>query len=60
MIVEGKVIAGNDVDPGILLNLPMSKSESLGFGQQVDLRKLAAPVWVRVLAQENNKWEQQR
>jgi hypothetical protein len=44
LVVESKVIAGNDVDTGVLLDLPVSKSEPLGLGEQVGLRELAAPV----------------
>ena len=45
LVVQGKVVAGDDVDTGILLNLPVGESESLGLGQEVILRNLASPVW---------------
>lgn len=44
MVVQGKVIAGNDVDAGILLDLPVSEPETLGLGQELLLRDLASPV----------------
>ena len=32
MVVEGKVIGGDDVDAGILLDLPVGEPESLALG----------------------------
>lgn len=45
LIVQSKVVAGDDVDTGILLDLPVSKTESLGLGKEVGLGDLATPVW---------------
>lgn len=45
LIVEGKVVAGNNVDAGVLLDLPVSKTKALGLGQQLGLRQLVGPVW---------------
>lgn len=44
MVVEGKVIGGDDVDTGILLDLPVGESEALALGQEIGLRELAGPV----------------
>jgi hypothetical protein len=44
VVVEGKVVAGDDVDAGVLLDLPVGEAEALGLGEQVGLRELAAPV----------------
>ena len=44
LVVEGEVVAWDDVDAGILLDLPVSESESLGLSEEVILRDLAAPV----------------
>lgn len=45
LVVQGKVVAGDDVDAGILLDLPVSEPQSLGLGEEVILRDLSAPVW---------------
>ena len=45
LVVEGEVVAGDDVDTGILLDLPVSKTKSLGLGEEVRLRDLATPVY---------------
>jgi hypothetical protein len=37
LVIESKVIAGNNVDTGVLLDLPVSESESLGLGKEVGL-----------------------
>jgi hypothetical protein len=44
LIVESKVIAGDDIDACLLLDVPVLETESLGFGEEVSLRELAAPV----------------
>jgi hypothetical protein len=44
VVVQGEVIAGDDIDTGILLDLPVSKTESLGLGEEIGLGDLAAPV----------------
>lgn len=37
LIVQGKVVAGNDIDTSILLDLPVSQSQALGLGEEVSL-----------------------
>lgn len=44
LIVQGKVIGGDDVDAGILLDLPVSEPQPLGLGEQLILRNLSTPV----------------
>ena len=44
LIVESKVVAGDDIDAGIFLDLPMLKSQSLAFLEEFFLRELVAPV----------------
>lgn len=44
MVVEGKVIGRDDVDTGVLLDLPVSKSQPLALGQEVGLGDLVGPV----------------
>jgi hypothetical protein len=44
LVVQGKVVAGDDVDAGILLDLPVSQTEPLGLGKQLRLRDLSSPV----------------
>ena len=44
LIVEGEVIAGNDIDASLLLDVPVLKTEPLGLGEEVGLGELAAPV----------------
>jgi hypothetical protein len=44
VVVEGKVIAGDDVDTGILLDLPVLTTKTLTLGEKVISRQLAAPV----------------
>jgi hypothetical protein len=44
LVVEGKVVAGDDIDTGILLDLPVGKTETLGFIKEVRLRNLSTPV----------------
>ena len=44
LIVQGEVIAGDDIDTGILLDLPVSKTKPLGLSEQLALAQLAAPV----------------
>ena len=44
LIVEGEVIAGNDIDAGLLLNVPVLKTESLGLAEKLGLGELADPV----------------
>lgn len=44
VVVEGKVVAGNNIDTGVLLDLPVLATESLALGEQVISRQLASPV----------------
>jgi hypothetical protein len=44
VVVEGKVVAGDDVDTGILLDFPVLQSQTLALLQQLVPRELAAPV----------------
>jgi hypothetical protein len=44
LVVEGEVVAGDDIDTGILLDLPVSKTETLGLIKEVGLRNLSTPV----------------
>lgn len=44
MVVVGKVVGGDDVDAGILLDLPVGETEPLGLGEEVILGELASPV----------------
>lgn len=44
MIVEGEVVARDDVDAGFLLNVPVRCSQSLALLEEFFLRELVAPV----------------
>ena len=44
LIVESKVVAGDDVDASILLDLPVGKTEPLSLSLEVVLGQFAAPV----------------
>lgn len=44
LIVESKVVGWDDVDTGILLDLPVSKTEALGLSEELILGDLSAPV----------------
>jgi len=44
LVVQGEVVAGDDVHAGVLLDLPVREPETLGLGEEVRLRELAAPV----------------
>jgi len=44
MVVVSKVVGGDNVDTGILLDLPVCESKSLALGEEVGLRELVAPV----------------
>lgn len=46
LVVQGEVVAGDDVDTGILLDLPVSKAKALGLSEEVGLGDLAAPVYM--------------
>lgn len=44
LVVQGEVVAGDDVDTSILLDLPVGKTKTLGLGKEVGLGKVASPV----------------
>ena len=44
LVVQSEVVAGDDVDTGILLDLPVGESEPLGLSEELILGDLAAPV----------------
>ena len=44
LVVQSEVIAGDDVDTSILLDLPVSKTKALGLSKEVSLGELATPV----------------
>lgn len=44
MVIVGKVVGGDDVDAGILLDLPVGETEPLGLGEELILGELASPV----------------
>lgn len=44
MVIESEVVAGNDIDTGILLDLPVGKTETLGLSKEIGLRNLTTPV----------------
>jgi hypothetical protein len=48
LVVQGEIVAGDDVDTGILLDLPVGKTKALGLLEELGLRNLAAPVLVCV------------
>lgn len=44
LIVKSKVVGWDDVNTSILLDLPVSESETLGLGKELLLGDLASPV----------------
>jgi hypothetical protein len=44
VVVEGEVVAGDDIDTGILLDLPVLQSQALALLQQLVPRELVRPV----------------
>jgi len=44
VVVESEVVAGNNIDTGVLLDLPVLAAKSLALGEQVISRELAGPV----------------
>ena len=62
LVVKGKVIAGNDVDASIFLDLPMLETKAFAFRQQVVARELASPVGFGGLLEvpkDSHAWEAQ-
>lgn len=49
LVVECEVIAWNGVNAGILLDLPVSETESLSLSEKLGLGKLATPVCLSCL-----------
>lgn len=37
MVVQGKVVAGDNIDTGILLDLPVCEPQPLGLGEEIGL-----------------------
>lgn len=48
LVVESEVITGNDVDTGILLDLPVGKTKTLSLSKEVSLGEVASPVFNEV------------
>ena len=44
LIVESEVIAGNDIDTSLLLNVPVLETKSLCLSKKLSLRELSSPV----------------
>jgi hypothetical protein len=44
MVVEGKVVGGDDVDTSILLDLPVCQAEPLALSKEISLGDLVTPV----------------
>lgn len=44
MIVESEVIARDDIDAGLLLDVPVLETESLGLREELGLGELSTPV----------------
>ena len=44
LVVESEIIARDDIDTGLLLDIPVLETQSLGLGEEISLRELAAPV----------------
>ena len=54
LVVKGKVVAGDDVNAGIFLDLPVGKSKTFGLSQKVGLREVASPVFSLMSVQINH------
>lgn len=44
VVVVGEVIAGDNIDAGVFLDLPVLCAKAFAFSQEVFLRKLSGPV----------------
>lgn len=44
LVIQSKVIAGDDINTSILLDLPVGETELLGFGEEISLGELPAPI----------------
>ena len=51
LIVESEVIARNDINAGLLLDVPVLETKSLCFRKELSLRELATPVCLSSLLQ---------
>jgi hypothetical protein len=51
LIIQSEVIARDDIDAGFLLDVPVLKTESLGFAEKLSLGELATPVCLSRLLQ---------
>ena len=45
LVVESEVIAGDDIDTGILLDLPVGETKALGLLEELSLGELSTPVF---------------
>lgn len=44
VVVEGEVVAGDNIDTGVLLDLPVLETESLTLSEEIISGELTAPV----------------
>ena len=44
VVVEGEVVAGDDIDTSVLLDLPVGETKSLGLGEESILSESTLPV----------------
>lgn len=51
LVVESEVVAGDDIDAGLLLDVPVVETESLGLSEELSLGELSAPVCFSCLLQ---------
>ena len=51
LIVKSEVVAGDDIDASLLLDVPVLETKSLGLAQELSLGELAAPVCLSRLLQ---------
>ena len=58
LVVKGKVVAGDDVNAGIFLDLPVGKSKTFGLSQKVGLREVSASDVPWYAANDCNAWIQ--
>jgi hypothetical protein len=58
VVVKSEVVAGDDIDTSILLDLPVSKTEALGLSKKVRLRDLSTPVYIFLLVDDDtSQWK---
>ncbi len=51
LVVECEVITGNNIDPSLLLDVPMLKTKSFCLSKEVGLANLATPICFRSFLQ---------